>query len=233
MVTRTEGLISIDGLDGSLAQRVYRALRGGILDLTFNPGAVLRKGAICEQLGVSRSPVSEALARLSAEGLVDVIPQSTTRVSRFSMDEIREESFLREAVELAATVRVAVERTDDQLAQLSRNLRLQALLIEDRDFQGFFEADEAFHDLILGFTGFPNVAAVTTQMSLQVRRARMLILPKEGRLAETQDEHVAVLNAIRDRDADAACHAMSHHLRQLISRVEPLERMHPDYFRSH
>ena len=72
----------INGLDGPLGQRVYSVLRINILEMTLKPGAVLRKGALCDQLGVSRSPVAEALGRLSSDGLVDIIPQSATRRPR-------------------------------------------------------------------------------------------------------------------------------------------------------
>lgn len=221
----------IDDLDGPLSQRVYTALREAILDLTLPPGTVLRKGAICEQFGVSRSPVAEALTRLSGDGLVDVIPQSATRVTRFSLDEIREECFLRDAVEVAAVKRVAAIRTDDQLVQLTRNIRMQSLLVEDQDFRGFFEADEAFHTMILDFTGFKSVAAIGSQLSLQLRRVRLLILPEAGRPAHAVKEHAAVLDAIRDRDPEAAGAAMRFHLAQLIDRIAPLEQDHPDFFR--
>ncbi|MDO6590040.1 MULTISPECIES: GntR family transcriptional regulator [Rhodobacterales] len=224
-------LADIEQLDGPLSQRVYTALREAILDMKISPGEVLRKSTICEQFGVSRSPVAEALTRLSGDGLVDVIPQSATRVTRFSLDEIREECFLRDAVEVAAVKRVALTRTDDQLLQLSRNLRLQGLLVEDKDFHGFFEADEAFHAMLLEFTGFRSVAAISNQLSLQLRRARVLILPEEGRPAETVIEHTAVLDAIRTGDEDGAAHAMRHHLGQLIVRIEPLEQQYPDFFR--
>ena len=230
MLTSSEAL-DIEGLDGTLGQRVYTALRNNILDMSFHPGMVLRKSALCEQLGVSRSPVSEALSKLASDGLVDIIPQSVTRVSQFSLAELREESFLREAVEVAAVVLVTETHTDEQLTRLARNLRLQGLLIEDKDFQGFFEADVAFHELILKFTGYPKVVLAAGQMSLQLRRARMLLLPEEGRPAEALAEHHAVLDAIRRKDADAARRAMSQHLRQLIERIVPLERQHPDYFR--
>lgn len=223
--------IDIDGLDGPLGQRVYSALRNSILDMSFEPGMVLRKGALCEQLGVSRSPVAEALGKLSSDGLVDVIPQSATRVSQLSLSELREESFLREAVEVAAVAKVAQERTDDQVTKLARNLRLQGLLVDDKDFQGFFEADVAFHELILGFTGFSKVVAAAGQMSLQLQRARMLLLPEDGRPAEAVAEHHIILDAIKARDGDAARAGMSQHLRQLIERIEPLERQHPGYFR--
>lgn len=223
--------LDISNLDGPLGQRIYTALRNKILTMAYEPGFVLRKGALCEQLGVSRSPVTEALNRLSSDGLVDIIPQSATRVSQFSMFELREESFLREAVETAAVAKVALEHTDDQLTVLSRNLKMQNLLVEDEDYKGFFEADLEFHELILAFTDFPRVAITAGQLSLQLHRARMLILPERGRPAEAVAEHQSILAGIKARDANAARAAMSLHLGQLITRLEPLERQHPEYFR--
>lgn len=227
----SEYAFDMDSLDGPLGQRVYSILRDRVLDMSLEPGAILRKSALCEQLGVSRSPIAEALGRLSLEGLVDIIPQSATRVSRFSMAKLLEENFLREAVETAAVARVAKDHSDEQFKQLSRNLRLQRLLVEDKDFQGFFEADLAFHAMILSFTGFPKVSQVAEEMTLQLRRARKLMLPEPGRVADAVAEHEAILNAIQANDTAAAQSAMSLHLQQLIKRIEPLERQHPEFFR--
>jgi DNA-binding GntR family transcriptional regulator len=230
-MTKHAPMPDINSLDGPLGQRIYTVLRDAILSMHFEPGTVLRKSALCEQMGVSRSPVAEALNRLSSDGLVDIVPQSATRVSRFSIPELIEESFLREAIEVAAVGKVARERTDDQLTKLSRNLRLQSLLVEDGDVQGFFETDLEFHDLILTFTGFPKVAVSAGQLSLQLNRARMLILPEKGRPAEAVAEHRDILTAIKNQDVSAAKTAMSRHLGQLITRIQPLEGQHPDYFR--
>ncbi len=92
-------LAPLDRFSGSLGQRVYQTLREAILSLSYRPGEILRKPEICEALGVSRSPVADAVARLASEGLVDVVPQAGTFVARFSMEEIREGAFLREAIE--------------------------------------------------------------------------------------------------------------------------------------
>ena len=73
-------------------------MKDAILSLAYQPGQIMRKGEICEQLDISRSPVSEAVTRLAAEGLVDVIPQAGTFVTRFSMAEIREGAFLARSV---------------------------------------------------------------------------------------------------------------------------------------
>jgi len=217
-------------LEGSLAQRVYLAVKEGILSLDFPPGAILRKGAICETLGVSRSPVSEALTRLSEDGLVDIVPQSGSRVSYFSMPEIREGAFLREALELAAAAKVARDRSEDQMMRLNRNLRLQTLLVEDNDYAGFFEADQEFHAMLMRFTGFGRLSEIAEAVSLQVLRARILLLPEPGRITDTLVEHEAVLDAIRARDPDAVREAMRHHLDQLMPRIEILSRTRPDLF---
>ncbi|WP_409526030.1 GntR family transcriptional regulator [Nitrincola sp. MINF-07-Sa-05] len=226
------GLTDIESLNGSLAQRVYQSLREAILSMELPPGTVLKKGALCEQLGVSRSPVSEAIARLSQEGLVDVIPQSATRVSCFSMEEIREASFLREALETAAVEKVATQHTEEQLTQLTRNVRLHELLVEDGDLDGAYKADEEFHALIMEFTGFPGVSLVASNVSLQLKRARLLLQPEPGRASEALKEHRQVLEAIRAGDPVNAQVRLKTHLRQLIPRLEPLEQQHAEYFRS-
>lgn len=224
-------LPAIDDLSGSLAQRVYQSLRESILTLEYRPGAVIRKSVICEQLGVSRQPVSEAIARLSTEGLVDVIPQSATRVSRFSLADLRESSFLREAVEMAAVGHVAERRSEEQLAQLVRALRMQEMLYDDGDQAGFYQADEDFHSLLMELTGFPGVVATAANVSIPLKRARLAILPEPGRPVAVIAEHRAIVEAIRGRDAAAAREAMHFHLGQLMSRIEPLERERPELFR--
>ncbi len=223
-------LREISSADGSLAQRVYAAIKQAILSLDFPPGANLRKAPICERLGVSRAPVTEAIARLASEGLVDVVPQSGTRVSYFSMSEIREGMFLREALELATVAKVARDLTEEQRKKLSRNMRLQELLIEDEDIPGFYQADEEFHALLMEFTGFNRLADVAQTVSLQVSRARMLLLPTPGRIAETLEEHRAIYTAIKNRDEAAAQNAMRGHLGQLMPRIEVLLQEQPGLF---
>lgn len=223
-------LLLLDRFTGSLGQRVYQTLREGILSLAFRPGEILRKPEICDALGVSRSPVADAVARLASEGLVDVIPQAGTFVARFSMAEIREGAFLREAIEVAAIERVAAVITEDQLTQLRRNLTVQAALLADGDVSGFYQMDAAMHELLLSFTGFRKLAQVSETAWLHVNRARQLILPVPGRIAATLEEHRAILAALEARDADAARIAVRDHLRQLITYLEPLERDRPELF---
>ncbi|HBM67274.1 MAG TPA: GntR family transcriptional regulator, partial [Rhodobacteraceae bacterium] len=109
---------------GSLAQRTYSTLRDAIINLQFKPGELIRKSELCASLGVSRSPISEAISRLAQEGLVEVFPQAGTYVARFSMDEIREGAFIREALELAAIERLGRQISQEQIVLLRRNIRI-------------------------------------------------------------------------------------------------------------
>lgn len=224
-------LADISTLEGSLAQRVYQAMKQAILALDFPPGANVRKAPICEKLGVSRAPVTEAIARLANDGLVDVVPQSGTHVSHFSMDEIREGVFLREALEMATVGKVSRDITDSQLKRLSRNMRMQELLVEDDDIAGFYQADEEFHQMLMEFTGYQRLPDVAQSVSLQVTRARLLLLPTPGRVAETLVEHRAIFAAIRDRDELAAQQEMRRHIGQLLPRIEALKAAKPELFK--
>ncbi len=223
-------LLPLDRFKGTLGNRVYQSLQHAILTLAYRPGEIIRKPEICDFLGVSRSPVADAVARLATDGLVDVVPQAGTFVARLSMTDIREGSFIREAIETAAAELVATQINDDQLRELRRNLLMQEALVSDADQQGFMQLDGQMHDMILSCTGFPRLPHVSQTAWLNVHRARQLILPVEGRLQATLEEHRAILAALEARDPQAARRAVQDHLRQLLTYLQPLERERPDLF---
>lgn len=220
----------LDRFEGTLSNRVYLTLKDAILTLDYKPGDILRKQHVCAELQVSRSPVSEAVTRLAGEGLVTILPQTGTYVSRFSMAEIRESAFLREALELAAVGFLAPRITEDQLVLLRRSLRVQKALIEDGDTEGFYEQDAEMHRLLMSFTGFRRLADMAETVWVQVARARRVTLPVPGRIAATLREHQSIVDALAARDTTAAVDATRTHLRQLLSYLEPLEDSRPDLF---
>ncbi|MCZ4291304.1 GntR family transcriptional regulator [Hoeflea alexandrii] len=222
----------LDDFPGSLSQKVYMSLKQAILSLAFRPGELMQKSEICKQLGVSRSPVTEAMARLASEGLADIVPQAGTYVTRFSMAEIREGAFLREALELAAVEAVAATITEEQLVSLKRNLRIQEALMEDGDTAGFHQMDAELHEMILSFTGYRRLASLAETAWIHVNRARQLNLPMPGRMQATLEEHKAIVAALEARDPEAARKATRHHLSQLILLLEPLVIERPELFTS-
>ena len=221
---------TLDNFQGSLTDRTFLAIREAIMELNFLPGEIIRKHDICNALGVSRSPVSEALAKLRNEGLVEVVPQSGTFVSRFSLQDIKEGAFLREAIELACIEILASNISEQQLIDLNRNLKLQKVLAESDDYQGFYQLDAKMHGMIMDFTGYKNLAKVTKTGWVQVDRARQLLLPVDGRLKKAFQEHRAVIKALEQNDVALAREKMRTHLNQLILLLTPLEKKHPHLF---
>jgi len=225
-------LAKLSDLNGSLGERVYAAIKGAILSLDFSPGAVIRKKEICEWFEISRSPVSDALTKLASEDLVDIVPQSGTRVSRLSMTDIREFAFLREALEVAAVRHAAISRSEEVLARLMRNIEMQKLLVLDADKDDFFKSDAQFHREIMLTTNNVRLPTTVKALSSHLDRARILLVPEPQRLAETVEEHIAIVEAIKHKNMDMAQKAMAEHLQQLIRRLEPLEKDRPDLFSS-
>jgi len=221
---------TLDNFQGSLTNRTFLAIREAIMELNFLPGEIIRKHDICNALGVSRSPVSEALAKLRNEGLVEVVPQSGTFVSRFSLQDIKEGAFLREAIELACIEILASNISEQQLIDLNRNLKLQKVLAESDDYQGFYQLDAKMRGMIMDFTGYKNLAKVTKTGWVQVDRARQLLLPVDGRLKKAFQEHRAVIKALEQNDVALAREKMRTHLNQLILLLTPLEKKHPHLF---
>ena len=228
----TGRLETLEHYEGTLTNRVYFNLREAIVGLRYAPGEVLRKAEVCEALGVSRSPVAAAIARLAADGLVEVHPQAGTYVSRIAMAEIREGAFIREALELAAIERVARRVTDDQLGLLRRNLRIQRVMLDDGDRTGFYEHDAQMHELMLSFTGYRRLGRISESVRAQLDRARQLLLPAPGRLQETYREHEAIVGALEARDAERAKQALRHHLGQLVTMLTTLATREPALFHS-
>ena len=228
----TRQLDALDRFEGTLTNRVYLSLRAAIVGLRYTPGEVLRKAEVCEALGVSRSPVSDAITRLAADGLVDVHPQAGTFVSRISIAEIREGAFIREALELAAIEHVAHSVADEQIGLLKRNLRIQRVMLDDGDQTGFYEHDAQMHELLLSFTGYRRLGRISESVRAQLDRARQLLLPAPGRLQEAYLEHEAVVGALEARDAAGAREALRHHLGQLVTMLTMLATREPALFHS-
>src|SRR5690242_20939958 len=99
---------------GGTVQHIHDVIRDAIVRLEFPPGALIDKTALCEQLGVSRFPVSEALGRLAEDGFVEIVPQRGTRVTRINLADCREAMFIRRALE-ADAVRIIAGRNDKAL----------------------------------------------------------------------------------------------------------------------
>jgi DNA-binding GntR family transcriptional regulator len=191
---------------------------------------VISEAEIALSYGVSRTPVREAILKLSDEGLLEIFPQSGIFVSRIPIAALPEAILIRKSLE-ATTAQLAAER-----AAASQILVLQAILERQReanaakDGDAFHRADEMFHATIAEVAGYPGIWTLIQQVKVNVDRYRLLTLPQQGRIARVIVEHEAILSAIAAHDASGARTAMEIHLESLLDNISVTQNINPEFF---
>jgi len=214
---------------GETTERVQEVLREAVVSSALPAGVFIDKRAVCERLGVSRFPVSEALSKLQDEGLVDILPQRGTRVARIRLADVRESLFLRRAIE-CENVRVLGSRGDRALlAALAANLAEQRAALETENLTAFHACDVAFHALISEAIGLPRVRSVLDGTRGALERVRRL-LATSARIGETYAEHAAIVEALRAIEPERAARAMAEHLNKVLQALTLYARQRPDVF---
>ena len=212
---------------GGTVQRVQDVIRDAIVRLDLPPGTAIDKAALCARLGVSRFPVSEALGRLAAEGLVEVLPQRGTRVARIDLADCRQAMFIRRALEGEAVRAVAPRADAGLLAALDRNLRDQEGALGADYSSRFHQLDLEMHELLLGFLGYERVRHAVEAARASLDRAR-LFMCTPARQVSTFAEHRAIVAALKRRDSDAAVAAMESHLDAVMTELVGVAGRNPE-----
>jgi GntR family transcriptional regulator, rspAB operon transcriptional repressor len=216
---------------GSATERVLAAIRGAIVELELPPGSMIDKTALCERFGVSRFPVSDALTRLQSEGLVEVLPQRGTRVTRIRMGDLAQAMFIRRALEVEMVRSLALNMPDALRTKLETNIGYQEVTIDRADPRAFHQLDLAFHQMLLEDLNYPRVTAAVDAARHSLERARRM-LSSPGRDATTLAEHKAILAALTTRNAEAAAAAMENHLDAVLAEIITFMRIDPSAFES-
>lgn len=217
------------GPRGKTTAQVERSLRAAIVALHFAPGEFIDKGLVCTRLGVSRFPVSEALARLGAEGLVEILPQRGTRAARIRLAEIRESMMIRRSLETMVAETAALRLPSEALAALERNLQAQEAAVRLDDRAAFHALDLAFHAILVDGLELPRVAAVIEASRANIDRVRQL-LSSPRRYVVTLAEHRHLLEAVASGDAQAARRSMESHLEAVMEELDHFSAAHPEVF---
>jgi DNA-binding GntR family transcriptional regulator len=215
---------------GRTRDQVYERLRGAIVSAELEPGRQLSENELAGRLGVSRTPIREALVRLRDDRLVEIVPQLGTFVARISDGAVGNAQFIREALECAA-VRLAAERaTPADVAGLRAILARQEAVRDARDFDGFYALDDELHEALCTLSGHGVAWVLAGRANGHLNRVRRLSLPQPDYLEEMVAEHHAVVDAVAANDADAAEAALRHHLRMVLSVLGGLRAQHPGWF---
>src|ERR1700730_7313542 len=212
------------------SSRIYSDLRAQLVSLQRRPGEVVSEAEIALSYGVSRTPVREAILKLSDEGLLEIFPQSGIFVSRIPVAALPEAIIIRKALE-ETTTRLAAERaTSSQILNLHSIVERQREANAAKDRDVFHQADEMFHATVAEVAGYPGIWTLIQQVKVHVDRYRLLTLPQEGRIARTITEHEAILAGIQAHDPEVARAAMEFHLERLLADISATQSINPEFF---
>jgi DNA-binding GntR family transcriptional regulator len=212
------------------ASKIYSDLRTELVSLQRRPGEVISEAEIAISYGVSRTPVREAILKLSDEGLLEIFPQSGIFVSRIPVGALPEAIIVRKALE-ATTAELAAERaTSSQILALHSILERQREANAAKDRETFHRTDETFHATIAAVAGYPGIWTLIQQVKVHVDRYRRLTLPQQGRIPRVIVEHEAILDAIEAHDPLGARSAMEFHLERLLDNISATQSINPEFF---
>ena len=193
----------------ALYQDVAEHLRQQIFNRQIEPGAWIDELKLCAALGISRTPLREALKVLAAEGLVTMKLRRGAYVTEMSERDVREAYQLLALLEADAAATVAARASGTELAELQQLHEQLEAQVHQRD--AFFAANERFHMRVLEIEGNRWRQQIVTDLRRVMKLNRHHSLFKQGRLAESLAEHRAVMAALGRRDADAARRSVIEH----------------------
>lgn len=214
----------------SANQQVYAAMREAIIRCDLLPGEKLSESDVSAQFGVSRQPVREAFIKLSQDGLIQVLPQRGTFVSRISTKRVSDGRFIREAVEVAIVERAVKVIGSAQLDLLADNLQAQAQEAQQENRQHFFELDDDFHYALAKAVDCVMAWKMLQDIKANMDRVRYLSLFKESPLRDLQQQHQAIFEALKTRDLNAARTAVKSHLNELNFSFASISSRNSEWF---
>lgn len=211
---------------------VYRFLKFNIMTLILPPGSALSEKDIAEFLEVSRTPVREAFIQLSTEYLLDIFPQKGTYVSLIDLDNVEESKFLRETIETAVIQEACSHFPAELLLDLQHNLKLQEIYLEDKNYEKFYEADEALHGTIFAGCKKGRIWALIQQMLTHYNRVRHLTTNVGYDLNILLTQHKDLIHAIETKNAELGFQTIDAHLAKVKLDIHGLLCDYPNYFKN-
>jgi DNA-binding GntR family transcriptional regulator len=220
---------SID-LRQPIAGQIHDLLRRSIITMRLRPKEKVSESELALALGVSRTPVREALIKLSEDGLVEILPQRGSFITPIRLSEVIEARFIREALEIAVVREAATNGQPAILARLKDLIEAQRSAAGEDDLDRFLELDEAFHHTFSESIDKQRCWRLIQTVKFQLDRVRYLSLPEPGNLALLIRQHVAIAQAVLASDPAKAETVMRAHLREVLRYIEHKHAQEPDLF---
>lgn len=206
----------------SLGQKVFQRIRGDILEGNYKVGEELKEQLIGEQMGVSRTPVREALRQLELEGLVEIISNKGAFVIGFSPEDIQDIYEMRAELEGLCAKKAAVRISEQQIEALEEILYLTEFHIKNGNMEQIAKLDSVFHGILYEASGSRMLEQALCNYYHYLRRINRVSLSFCKRAVESNQEHRQILNAVMQQDQKGAQQAAGIHIANTIKNINSL-----------
>jgi DNA-binding GntR family transcriptional regulator len=207
----------------SLAKMAYEAIRNSILAGQWKIGELYNEKAIAAELGISRTPVREALLELASQDLIIFLPRRGLMVNRFNRRDVDEIFELRKAIELAAVEKITKASPPFDLFEIEESLFKQRKAAKEKDYLAFMEADRLFHTYFSKLTNNRRLSAILENLRDMIHLMGYQALALEGRALDVIQEHQKIFDAVKKGRCEEARQTMAYHLDQSKGAVEESE----------
>ncbi len=207
-----------------------RTIKENIINLELPPGSQISENELAAEMGLSRTPVREALIELSKVKIVDVQPQKKSSIPLIDYDMVEESRFMRDLLECAVVELDCEMAGPADLERLDENVRLQSLYMDDFYSGRLMTLDDQFHELLFDIAKKSQIFALIRNISIHFDRVRTLALSSVKNTKIVQD-HADIVDAIRRKDPKAARALMETHLDRYDIDAAALRTAYPQYFR--
>lgn len=204
---------------------VFMSLREAILKGDLKPGERLLELQLADKLGVSRTPIREAIRMLEQEGLAVTIPRRGAEVAKMTLKDMEDVLEIREALDELAVKIACVKISEEQFDMLIEKKLAFEASTQTREVKKIAEADVSFHDVIYEATGNPKLVSMLNHLREQVYRYRVEYIKNVKNHPVLIAEHEAIVEAIRERDVEKAALAMQVHVKnQAVAVKEVIQK---------
>ena len=191
---------------------VFQTLRNAIITGELQPGERLMETQLGERLGVSRTPIREAIRKLELEGLVVMVPRKGAQVAQFTEKDIQDVLEVRAALE-ALSAKLACKRMDDRaFLKLQLAIAEYSYAAKNKDLEMMIEKDVEFHEIIVNATQNDKLIQIFNNLREQVNRYRITYLKNTEDAESVQAEHLEILEALKNKDEELASSLASKHI---------------------
>lgn len=215
-------------LSSAISPQIYSHLRDAIIRNRFAPGDRISESEIARACNVSRQPVREAFIKLAGEGLLAILPQRGTIITKISYSAVLDARFLREAIEADIVRILAVNPDPSVVRELRDQLQAQSAVVRTAPLD-FISLDERFHRTMADAAGKGGAWRLIEGLKSQMDRVRFLSLGAFP-VRKLVEQHSAVVDRIEIGDMDGANAAIRGHLHEVLSDLPQILEANPDFF---